>query len=172
MPKPLLFLDVDGVLNPVCPHPDAGFDSHTLLGYAVLLSARHAAWLRELAGTYELCWATTWEDHANIHIAPALGLPRLPVVRFSGYVPRPDDPKVPVLDLIAAHKWAPLLRYADGRPFAWVDDVIPGSLLRRSLLRRDRLLLPVDPGQGLQRHHVDLLLRRPPGTGRLGQDCA
>ncbi|WP_457029967.1 HAD domain-containing protein [Kitasatospora sp. P5_F3] len=172
MPKPLLFLDVDGVLNPVCPHPDAGFDSHTLLGYAVLLSARHAAWLRELAEAYELCWATTWEEHANIHIAPALGLPRLPVVRFSGYVPQPDDPKIPVLDLIAAHKWAPLLRYADGRPFAWVDDVIPGSLLRRSLLRRDRLLLPVDPGQGLQRQHVDRLLQRPPAAGRLGQRCA
>ncbi|MGW4650946.1 HAD domain-containing protein [Kitasatospora sp. NPDC004289] len=172
MPKPLLFLDVDGVLNPVCPHPDADFDTHTLFGYAVLLSARHGDWLRELAGTYELCWATTWEDHANEHIAPVLGLPQLPVVHFSGYVAQPDDPKVPVLDLIAAHKWAPLLRYAAGRPFAWVDDVIPGSLTRRSVLRRDRLLLRIDPGQGLERHHVDRLLRRPPVAQRLGLSCA
>ncbi|MEU6233114.1 HAD domain-containing protein [Kitasatospora sp. NPDC047058] len=162
MPKPLLFLDVDGVLNPVCPDPDAGFDSHTLLGYTVLLSARHGTWLRELAGTYELVWATTWEEQANAHIAPAIGLPELPVVRFTGYVPQPDDPRIPLMQLFSARKWAPLLRYAAGRPFAWVDDVIPGRLVRGSFWRRDRLLLPVDPGRGLERRHVDRLLARPP----------
>jgi hypothetical protein len=166
VPKPLLFLDVDGVLNPVCPHPDADFDTHTLLGYAVLLSDRHGEWLRELAGSYQLCWATTWEEQANIHISPLLGLPELPVVRFSDYVPQPDDPRVPIMDLFRAFKWAPLLRYADGRPFAWVDDMIPRRLIRNSLLRRDRLLMPIDPGQGLQRHHVDRLLRRPPVARR------
>ncbi|MEV7780563.1 HAD domain-containing protein [Kitasatospora sp. NPDC088351] len=164
MPKPLLFLDVDGVLNPVCPGPENDFDTHTLLGYSVLLSARHGEWLRELAGTYELVWATTWEEKANIHIAPAIGLPRLPVVRFAGYVPQPGDPRVPLMDLFSAHKWAPLLRYAAGRPFAWVDDVIPGCLVRRALWRRDRVLLPIDPGQGLERRHVDRLLARPPRT--------
>ncbi|MFH8384454.1 HAD domain-containing protein [Kitasatospora sp. NPDC018058] len=162
MPKPLLFLDVDGVLNPVCPHPDAGFDSHTLLGYAVLLAAEHGLWLRELSGTYELVWATTWEEQANTHIAPAIGLDPLPFVRFTGYVPQPGDPRVPLMGLFSARKWAPLLRYADGRPFAWVDDVIPSRLVRRSLWRRDRLLLPIDPGQGLERRHVDRLLARPP----------
>ncbi|GAA2815869.1 hypothetical protein GCM10010441_45560 [Kitasatospora paracochleata] len=172
MPAPLLFLDVDGVLNPVCPHPDAGFDSHTLLGYTVLLSAEHGAWLRELAGTYELVWATTWEDEANVHIAPRLGLPELPVVRFNGYVPQPGDPRVPLMELFSARKWAPLLRYAAGRPFAWLDDCIPprlvrNTLLRSALLRRDRLLLRVDPGQGLDRGHVDRLLHRPPTTGFL-----
>ncbi|WSK07551.1 HAD domain-containing protein [Kitasatospora sp. NBC_01300] len=169
MPKPLLFLDVDGVLNPVCPHPDAGFDTHTLFGYSVLLSARHGAWLRELAGTYELVWATTWEEHANTHIAPAIGLPALPLVRFTGDVPQPGDPRVPLMELLSARKWAPLLRYAAGRPFAWVDDVIPPRLVRNSLWRRDRLLLPIDPGPGLERRHVDRLLARPPRTpaGRL-----
>ncbi|MGW6914585.1 HAD domain-containing protein [Kitasatospora sp. NPDC054939] len=151
-----------GSLNPVCPRPEAGFDSHTLLGYTVLLSARHGAWLHELAATYELVWATTWEEHANTHIAPAIGLPDLPYVRFTGYVPQPGDPRVPLMELFSAHKWAPLLRHAAGRPFAWVDDVIPARLVRRSLWRRDRLLLPIDPGQGLERRHVDRLLARPP----------
>ncbi|MFE2107518.1 HAD domain-containing protein [Kitasatospora sp. NPDC059463] len=140
MPKPLLFLDVDGVLNPVCPAPEADFDAHTLFGYTVLLSARHGTWLRELAGRYELVWATTWEEHANTHI-------------------------LPLMELLSARKWAPLLRYAAGRPFAWVDDVIPPRLVRNSLWRRDRLLLAVDPGQGLERHHVDRLLARPPRPG-------
>ncbi|MFG2822514.1 HAD domain-containing protein [Kitasatospora sp. NPDC048365] len=167
MPKPLLFLDIDGVLNPVCPHPDADFDSHSLLGYTVLLSGRHGDWLRELADGYELVWATTWEEQANAHVAPLLGLPQLPVVRFTGYVPQPGDPRVPLMELFSARKWAPILRYAAGRPFAWVDDCIPPRLVRNSLLRRDRLLVPVDPGQGLLRWHVDRLLRRPPAAGRL-----
>ncbi|MFB7664323.1 HAD domain-containing protein [Kitasatospora sp. NPDC056138] len=166
MPAPLLFLDVDGVLNPARPHPEAGFDTHTLLGYRVLLSPRHGDWLRELSEHYRLCWATTWEDQANLHISPLLGLPELPVVHFAGYVPQPDDPKVPLMDLFRAFKWAPLLRFADGRPFAWIDDLIPGRLVRNSLLRRDRLLLPVESGQGLQRHHVDRLLKRPPTARR------
>ncbi|MFD5087640.1 HAD domain-containing protein [Kitasatospora sp. NPDC058201] len=167
MPKPLLFLDVDGVLNPVCPGPETDFDAHTMLGYTVLLSPRHGTWLRELAAGYELVWATTWEEHANAHIAPAIGLPELPLVRFTGYTPQPGDPRVPLMELFSARKWAPLLRYAAGRPFAWVDDVIPGRLVRSALWRRDRVLLPIDPGRGLERRHVDRLLARPPRPATL-----
>lgn len=162
MPKPLLFLDVDGVLNPADPHPGTDFKAHTLLGFRVLLSRRHGDWLHELARVYEICWATTWEEDANTHIAPALGLPVLPVVRFAGYKPQPGDPRVRLMELFSGAKWAPLLRYADGRPFAWLDDVIPSRLVRNSLVRRDRLLLPVDGQKGLERHHVDRLLARPP----------
>ncbi|MFC9327407.1 HAD domain-containing protein [Kitasatospora sp. NPDC057015] len=167
MPRPLLFLDVDGVLNPDRPDPGDGFASHHLLGWTVHLSDRHGEWLRELATGYELVWATTWEEEANRHISPLLGLPPLPVVRFAGYVPQPDDPRVPLMQLISGRKWAPLLRYAGGRPFAWVDDVIPGRLVRRALPRRDRVLLRVDPARGLERHHVDRLLGRPPRPGLL-----
>ncbi|WP_354638888.1 HAD domain-containing protein [Kitasatospora camelliae] len=166
MTRPLLFLDADGVLNPLDPHPDAGFTAHTVLGYRVLLADRHADWLNELAGTYDLVWATTWEEEANLHLAPLLGLPELPVVRFNGYVAQPDDPKVPLMELLSARKWAPLLRYARGRPFAWVDDCIPPRLVRRSLLRRDRLLMAIDPVEGLERYHVDRLLNRPPAARR------
>ncbi|GAA2258023.1 hypothetical protein GCM10010232_55270 [Streptomyces amakusaensis] len=167
MSKPLLFLDVDGVLNPADPHPRADFDAHTLLGFRVLLSPRHGDWLHELAQVYELCWATTWEEDANTHIAPALGLPPLPVVRFAGYRPQPGDPRVPLMELFSGAKWAPLLRHADGRPFAWLDDVMPFRLVRNSLVRRDRLLLRVDGRQGLERHHVDRLLAKPPRPGLL-----
>ncbi|WP_282203719.1 HAD domain-containing protein [Kitasatospora fiedleri] len=72
MGKPLLYLDVDGVLNPVFPSPDDDFDAHTLLGYSVLLSPRHGDWLRELADRYELVWATTWENAPTLHLVPDL----------------------------------------------------------------------------------------------------
>ncbi|WP_370221185.1 HAD domain-containing protein [Kitasatospora sp. MAP12-22] len=167
MSKPLLFLDVDGVLNPADPRPAADFDVHTLCGFRVLLSRRHGEWLRELAEVYELCWATTWEEDANVHIAPVLGLPVLPVVRFAGYRRQPGDPRVRLMELFSGAKWVPLLRYADGRPFAWVDDVMPFRLVRNSLVRRDRLLMAIDGGQGLERHHVERLLAKPPRRGRV-----
>ncbi|MGY0055904.1 HAD domain-containing protein [Streptomyces sp. LZ34] len=162
--RPLLFLDIDGVLNPVLPAD--GFTAYDVLDFTVLLSARHADWLRELSAVYELVWATTWEHDANRHIAPLLELPQLPVVEFTGYRARPDDPKLPVLDLFAGRKWAPILRFAEGRPFAWVDDVIPERLVRRARWRRDRLLFPVDPAHGLGREHIDRLLERPPAPRR------
>ncbi|MFE0460445.1 HAD domain-containing protein [Kitasatospora sp. NPDC058965] len=168
MGKPLLFLDVDGVLNPAAPPPGAGFEEHDLLGFRVLLAPVHGVWLAELAQVYELCWATTWEEDANTHLAPLLGLPPLPVVRFRGYRPQPGDPRVRLMELLSGAKWAPLLRHAGGRPFAWVDDVMPFRLVRNSVFRRDRLLLPIDPELGLERYHVDRLLARPP-RGRRGR---
>ncbi|MBL1100716.1 HAD domain-containing protein [Streptomyces coffeae] len=163
--RPLLFLDIDGVLNPVLPAE--GFTAYTILDFTVLLSATHADWLRELSERYELVWATTWEHEANRHIAPLLALPPLPVVEFSGYQEQPGDPKLPILELLTGRKWAPILRHAAGRPFAWVDDVMPERLVRRSRWRRDQLLVPVEPGRGLRRHHVDRLLERPPARRRL-----
>lgn len=158
--RPLLFLDIDGVLNPVLPTP--GFTSYDLLDFTVLLTVDHADWLRELSTAYDLVWATTWEHHANTYIAPLLELPRLPVVEFTGYRPRPDDPRLSGVEALEGRKWAPLLRYAAGRPFAWVDETIPDSLLRQARWRPDRLLVPVDPARGLRRGHVDRLLAHPP----------
>lgn len=148
--KPLLYLDVDGVLNPVCPRPAAEFTTHRIHGSTVLISARHGSWLRELAALYQLVWASTWEAQANLCIAPLLGLPALPFVPVGRHAGHP------------AGDWAPILRYAAGRPFAWLDDLIPDAVLHGCAARVDRLLLPVDPGQGLRRAHVDRLLREPP----------
>ena len=137
---------MDGVLNPVCPDPRSDFTLHRIHGCSVLLSVRHTAWLRELGEVYQLVWASTWETHANSSIAPLLGLPALPFVPIRS----------------AGGDWLPILRHAAGRPFAWVDDLIPEAVVRSCAGRRDRLLLVVDPGQGLRRAHVDRLLRRPP----------
>lgn len=64
---------------------------------------------------YELCWATTWVDDANWWIAPVLGLPELPFVDFGDalFQDRTDG---------VHWKTDPLVEYANGRPFAWVDD--------------------------------------------------
>ncbi|WP_344953744.1 HAD domain-containing protein [Actinomadura miaoliensis] len=157
--RPLLYLDVDGVLNPENPRDPGRFAEHAVGRLTVRVSDEHAEWLVRLRGTYDLVWATTWEGYANEYIAPLLGLPELPYVDFSGYRARPDDPKCPPLLIPQMRKWAPILRHADGRRFAWVDDVMPMRVRRQAFLHRGMLLVKVRPGDGLRWRHVDRLLR-------------
>ncbi|MBM9506304.1 hypothetical protein [Actinacidiphila acididurans] len=133
MSRPLLFLDVDGPLNPYAAKPQRRPDGYITLRVPrnsetaeeerASLSRRRSlrVWLNPAHGPallrlgYELCWATTWMAEANRWIAPALGLPELPFVDFGDalFRDRPDG---------VHWKTAPLVDYADGRAFAWVDD--------------------------------------------------
>ncbi|MFI9756027.1 hypothetical protein [Streptomyces collinus] len=133
MSRPILFLDVDGPLNPYAAKPERRPDGYTTLRVPLeggaseehrSLSFRRRTlrvWLNPEHGRdllrldYELCWATTWMAEANRWIAPVLGLPELPFVDFGDVLlqDRPDG---------VHWKTAPLVEYADGRPFAWVDD--------------------------------------------------
>ncbi|GGT96159.1 hypothetical protein [Streptomyces violascens] len=132
--RPLLLLDVDGPLNPYGARlPQLrGYRAHRLhpscwlarqtpgsrrhrRGLRVYLNPDHGPRLRSLP--YELAWATTWMNEANEMIAPAVGLP-------------PDLPFIAWPELFATDpdglywKTRPLLKWAAGRPFAWVDDMI------------------------------------------------
>ncbi|MGQ4351697.1 hypothetical protein [Streptomyces drozdowiczii] len=128
MARPLLFLDVDGPLNPYAAQPErrpAGYTTIRVprMGSATprLHSKPLRVWLDPghgpalLALGYELCWATTWMDSANRWIGPVLGLPTLPFVDFGEglFRERPDG---------VHWKTEALVTYAGGRPFAWVDD--------------------------------------------------
>ncbi|MYR57916.1 hypothetical protein GTY54_17310 [Streptomyces sp. SID625] len=121
MSRPLLFLDVDGPLNPWAAQPERRPEGYTTIRVPlhpdrtlrVRLNPAHGPALLRL--DYDLCWATTWMDEANRWIAPVLGLPELPHVDFGTALlaQRPD----------AVHwKTEALVAYAAGRPFAWVDD--------------------------------------------------
>lgn len=61
--KPILFIDVDGVLNPFAVRPRVvppGFTEHRIQGYRVLLTPRHGEWLLPLAERFDLVWAASW----------------------------------------------------------------------------------------------------------------
>lgn len=168
MPRPLLFLDVDGPLNPFrAEHADLSdsYVAHPMrpTGWEpparplrVRLNPKHGEAL--LALPYDLVWATTWEEDANTMIGPLLGLPELPVVAF------------PHVDRFAPglfFKTRRLVEYAAGRPFAWVDDGITArdiTWVRRNHLS-DALLHPVDPAIGLWEKDFELLADWPEDMG-------
>jgi hypothetical protein len=95
---PLLFLDVDGPLNPYAAKPERRPQGHVTLRVPgggrrplrLWLAPAHGPALLGLG--YELCWATSWMADANRWIAPVLGLPELPFVDFGEalFRERPD----------------------------------------------------------------------------------
>lgn len=146
--RPLLLIDVDGVLNPYAARGlPAGFTRHTLGGFRVLLATQHGQWLNELRGDFELVWCTTWEEQANSLIGPVLGLPRLPVIKVNdsaGY---------------RGYTWKlPAVQAAVGdRPLVWLDDDL-GQDARAWARERNtrvatRLLIP-QASAGLAPQHI------------------
>ncbi|MFG2881322.1 hypothetical protein ACGFYV_03180 [Streptomyces sp. NPDC048297] len=162
MSRPLLFLDVDGPLNPYAARPERRPDGYTTLGVPqgggapeghrgvslrrgplrVWLNPEHGRALLRL--DYELCWATTCTD-ANRWIGPVLGLAELPFVDFGDALSqdRPDG---------VHWKTAPVVDYANGRSFAWVDDEQsdPDQAYVAAHHRGRGLLHHVDPRIGLR----------------------
>ncbi|GAB3486232.1 HAD domain-containing protein [Nocardiopsis coralliicola] len=155
--RPLLFLDVDGVLNPFaargCP------DGYREYGFfpdeePVRLSAVHGTWLAALGRVFDPVWATGWGGpDANRCIAPALHLPQFPAVVFPP-APFPAAAKVPAISA-----------YAEDRPAAWSDDAHAPEARRWARTRTaPTLLVPADPSRGMTEQDVHSLLAWAAGT--------
>ncbi|QXE36141.1 hypothetical protein KQY30_19750 [Streptomyces sp. GMY02] len=152
--RPLLFLDVDGPLIPFGATPRERPDGYPTYRTSREVAAADANPLlarinpeygpRLMALRCDLVWATTWMTDANDVVAPWLGLPELPVVTW----PDPSDE-----DERAGLHWKtrPLLDWADGRPFVWVDDEITDTdrAWVTAYHQGHALLHRVDPRQGL-----------------------
>ncbi|MGY0055007.1 hypothetical protein ACWY4P_00155 [Streptomyces sp. LZ34] len=164
MGQPLLYLDVDGPLNPYAAKPERrpeGYSTHRMKpegwiaqhpgkprAYVkplrVWLNADHGRRLRELGERYDMVWATTWGAEANTFISPVLGLPELPVVEWPSLPDAGPDGTF--------WKTRHLLAHADGRPFAWVDDDLgeTDQAFVASHHHAPALLRPIDPRCGLR----------------------
>lgn len=145
--RPLLLLDVDGVLLPF-PEALPGFDGLAIRGAPHGFSTEHGGWLLELAAAYELAWCTMWGERANADICPRLGLPQLPVVELWDEEDGLDRWKLPGVR-----------RFAGDRPVAWVDDFFDAATRRWAAERAaPTLLCGVRHRTGLGRRHVRRLL--------------
>jgi hypothetical protein len=104
-----------------------------------------------LAESFELVWATGWEERANEHLPHLLKLPfrELPSLTFDGRaVFGTAHWKVDAVD-----------EYAADRPAAWIDDNL-GEECHAWAQRREAptLLVETSPSVGLTDEHVSILL--------------
>jgi hypothetical protein len=116
MKRPLLLIDVDGVISlfgfdPAQP-PAGNFQ--IVDGIAHFLSAEAARHLLVLSECFETAWCTGWEEKANEYLPHALGLPGpWPYLEFGG----------PAVSGRGHWKLEAVERYTGpSRPVAWVDD--------------------------------------------------
>lgn len=133
-------LDLDGVLNPYGEEGNGEFVAHSIrlrvsdlpedspflrnrtdedLPQSVLVSNRHAKWLKNLVQKADVYWSTTWENAANVHYAPLLGIENLEVIPHSKWPATFSDIK----HGDAGHwKHYALNDLFSERALVWVDD--------------------------------------------------
>ncbi|MFB8179844.1 hypothetical protein ACFC8N_28220 [Streptomyces sp. NPDC055966] len=167
MSRPLLFLDIDGPLNPYAAKPERRPAGYTTIRVPLAYRRPLRVWLNPAHGPallrlgYELVWATSWMAEANVWIAPVVGLPAdLPYVDFGHglFAERPDG---------VHWKTEAIVAYAAGRPFAWVDDEQSpaDTLYVRARHPGPALLHHVDPRVGLREGDFAVLRKFAAGVG-------
>ena len=156
--EPVLAVDIDGVISLFgfgeSMQPGQGDASrapgefHLIDGMLHCISLETGPRLKRLARSYELVWASGWEDRANDHLPGILGLPELPYLTFDGRA-----------RFGTAHwKLTALEDYARSRPLAWVDDSLDPSCYEWAEERpAPTLLVPTESDAGLLEAHVEAL---------------
>ena len=118
--KPLLYVDVDGVISLWGFDPDTRPPGSFVAvdGIVHFLSEEAARHLLDLSGAFDLVWCTGWEEKANEHLVHALGLPApLPWLCFGDAAdPGATTPGHWKLEAVDEH--------AGRRPAAWIDDAL------------------------------------------------
>ncbi len=141
--KPLLFVDIDGVVSlwgfdmDVCPIVGAW---HSIDGISHFLSSRAAAHLQALGERFEPVWCSGWEEKADEYLPHLLGLPRFGHLSF---------------DRTPGHghahwKLAAIDARAGRRPLAWIDDALDDACHAWAADRpAPTLLVTTSPATGL-----------------------
>lgn len=152
--KPILFLDVDGVISlfGFDPAGETPGPFHWVDGIVHCIPDACGKRLERLAERFELVWATGWEEKANEHLPSILKLPfeELPVLTFDGRAV-----------FGSAHwKLEAIEEYAGSRPLAWIDDNLDKSCHKWARRRKaPTLLVRADSPVGMTDEHVEQLLR-------------
>lgn len=178
MGKPVLLLDIDGVVNAASLNPPTNIwaegewiTTRVRTGennWGILAAKPVLEFLRRIHfdGLAEIRWHTTWQDDAHI-LAEALDLPYWPVAyapefqlgsRWVAQAIREGLPswwKIPAAQRVVRD---------EKRPLVWIDDDITWSLRkydvdRELLLYNDALLISPDSICGVTRKQVKIINR-------------
>ena len=147
--KPVLFVDIDGVISlwgfPSNDRPDGAF--HNVDGVMHFLSSEAGNHLLHLHRCFELVWCSGWEEKADEHLPYALCLPRgLPFLSFERNPGRGHGHwKLAAIDAYAGPE----------RPLAWIDDAHDAACRAWAAARpAPTLLVATTPAAGLRAEHV------------------
>jgi hypothetical protein len=152
--KPILFVDVDGVISLFGFAPKASElpgRFHWIDGVAHCIPDVVGDHLIRLAGSFDLVWATGWEEKANEYLPFILGLPEpeLPCLMFQGRA------------VFGSSHWKldAIDEYARGRPAAWIDDNLDDACRLWAAHREEpTLLIETRSPTGMTEDHVEELL--------------
>lgn len=158
--KPLLFLDVDGVLSTYgfAGDRDDPRNLHQVDGILHHIRAEMGPRVKRLLPHFESLWATGWGERANEHLVFILGMPEeLEVIEFAT---RPST------DGSGHWKLEELTERAGDRPAAWVDDGHNEACEAWADGREaPTLLVSTDPHVGLTDEQVERLIAWADGSG-------
>jgi hypothetical protein len=157
--RPLLMVDIDGVISLFGPPGDRGSEGsfHAIDGIPHFLSASAAAHLLVLAEDFDLVWCSGWEEKAEEYLPHLLGLPAgLPFLRFERMTGPPPTRAGRSID--GHWKLDAIDAYAGGRALAWIDDAFDASCHAWAAERpAPTLLVETDPSLGLTSREAWLL---------------
>lgn len=147
--KPIIPLDIDGVLNPAREPVDGDRPRLTL-------TSEKTALVRKLAGLGQIAWVSTWPADMVAGLDAQLQLEVEPLRAVM--VLRPDDEQEPTPKLRSVTRWLArmdVLGEADWDSVVWIDDVLGPDAREWARNHSQPVLLQKPaPDQGLNAAHV------------------